>query len=165
MRSATLTTGAVVLAAVIGATLLAGCGEEPKLSEPAPRTDQVVLTLAGRPVTLELAITPGDHGRGLMGRTHMTDEQGMLFVYRSEAIRRFWMRDTLIPLDILFLDSEGVVINIEEAAAGVEKPGFVSRGKARAVIELNRGWCAGNGLVPGNRIEIPPEVLERAVID
>lgn len=141
------------------------CGDEPKMARPEARDDLVTLQVAGRAVAFEVALSPAEHGRGLMGRTEMADDRGMLFLYRTEQMRRFWMKDTLIPLDIVFLDSAGTVINVEEAPAGVEKPGFVSRRPARMVIELNRGWSRTHGLEPGDTVAVPPEVLERALIE
>jgi uncharacterized membrane protein (UPF0127 family) len=150
----------VAVLALAGGT---GCADNgPELRPVVPRSDHVTLTVAGRTVTAELAITPAERGRGLMHRTELGENDGMLFLFPTSEPRTFWMRNTLIALDIIYLDEDGVVLNVEEAPPGVERPGFHSRGPARMVLELNRGWSKAAGLEPGARIEVPPDVLARA---
>jgi len=121
------------------------------------------LVVAGRPVTVELALDTQTRTRGLMHRTSLGADQGMLFIFPDVAARVFWMRNTLIPLDIAFLDDEGVVINVEEAPPAVEKPGFHSLRPARFVLELNRGWSREHGLLPGQTIAISEALRARAI--
>ena len=161
-RARMLWAGGLLACALLGA---AACSDgDGDLGRPHQRVDRLELSVAGRPVSCELAVTDREHGRGLMGRTKLGPDEGMLFVYTSALPRTFWMRDTLIPLDIVFLDDAGTVLNVAEAAAGVEKPGFHSRGPARMVLELNRGWSARHGLEAGARVEVPAEILARAVL-
>jgi uncharacterized membrane protein (UPF0127 family) len=141
----------------------AGCGHNPELHPAA--SDAAVrheLTVAGRPVSVELAINAQQRDRGLMHRTHLDPDAGMLFVFRDDQPRTFWMRNTLIPLDIVFLDADGTVQNVAHGEPMVEVPGLNSVRPARLVLELNAGWSAEHGLVPGQRIEIPPGILELA---
>lgn len=147
---------------LLAATLMGlapGCGREMTMEPVKPATpNSATLQVAGRAVEVELAFDDSARNRGLMHRTDMADDHGMLFLFVDDAPRLFWMRDTLIPLDICFLDAEGVLLNVEAAAAGVERPGFHSRGNARFVLELNLGWADQNGLKPGTRIEISDEL-------
>lgn len=144
--------------------LLPACGSEPSLEAiEAPRDERLELQVAGRSVRVELALDNPTRNRGLMHRTSLAEDVGMLFVFPDSAPRTFWMRNTLVPLDIIFLDDAGRVINVEEAPPMVERPGFHSARAARFVLELRRGWCAEHGLQAGDRIEIPAEVAARGI--
>src|SRR4030067_404571 len=66
--------------------------------------------------SVELALTPEQQARGLMNRTHMDQDGGMLFVFPQGGIYPFWMKDTLIPLDMVWMDSQGKVVFIKESA-------------------------------------------------
>ena len=154
---------ALVLA---GLVLTPGCGgKEPKLvppttSEQPPRTAK--LQVAGREVTVELAFTQAARARGLMHRTGLEPDHGMLFLFPTQRSRRFWMRDTLIGLDLAFLDADGTVINIEHGKPGVERPGYHSDRPAQFVLEMIAGWSAEHGLKPGDHIEIGDQLRELA---
>ena len=141
----------------------AGCGHHADL-HPAAAEAAVLheLQVAGRPVKVELALNQEQRDRGLMHRTQLDADAGMLFVFKDDQPRTFWMRNTLIALDIVFLDADGTVQNIAHGEPMVEVPGLNSVRPARLVLELNAGWCAAHGLVPGQKIEIPPGILELA---
>lgn len=154
-----------VLLGLVGAALLllAGCRDETVLVPAAvPDARTAELDVAGRTVTVELASDGPTRTRGLMNRTSLGADRGMLFLFPDTSSRVFWMRNTLIPLDIVFIDDEGLVINVEEAPPAVEKPGFHSRRPARFVLELNRGWSREHGLVPGRLIVISQALRDRA---
>ena len=89
---------------------------------------------------------------GLMGRTELSDTDGMLFVYPDERIRAFWMKDTLIPLSLAFVDAAGIIISIHEMRPGSRDP-VVSERPASYVIELALGEFSGAGVVPGDIIQ------------
>ncbi len=147
-----------------GMMFLGGCGSEPvDLTEPARDEQQVALQVAGMPVTAELALDAPARARGLMHRTSLDEDRGMLFVFPKAKPQKFWMRDTLIGLDIIFLADDGTVLNIHQAPPGVEQPGFPSKGPCRLVLELSRGWSARHGLKPGDRVPVPAELFARAV--
>lgn len=147
--------------------LLAGlpaCGGDELVPAARPQAvdpHHATLQVEGRTVSVELATDDLQRMRGLKHRTSLAPDSGMLFVFPDEAPRTFWMHDTLIPLDIVFLDAGGEVINIEHGRPGVERPGYMSRRPARFVLEMAGGWCAEAGLEPGDRIEIPAEVAAR----
>ena len=141
----------------------AGCGHHREL-HPAAAEGSVTheLTVAGRPVRVELALNQAQRDRGLMHRTHLDDDAGMLFVFKDDQPRTFWMRNTLIALDIVFLDADGTVQNVAHGQPMVEVPGLNSVRPARLVLELNAGWSEEHGLKPGDKVSIPPGVLELA---
>lgn len=151
----------VTLGMLAAAALLAGaCNDGARRAEkPAAPGPSVVLQVAGRSVQAELALDDYARGRGLMHRTRLEPDAGMLFVFPDEQPRTFWMHDTLIPLDIVFLESSGAVINVARGQPGVERPGYHSARPARMVLELNGGWCEAHGLRPGDVVPVPPEVL------
>jgi hypothetical protein len=118
------------------------------------------LTVAGRTVSIELAVTPTSRNQGLMHRTALETDAGMLFIFVDDKPRTFWMRNTLIPLDIIFLDADGTVQNIEQGQPMAEVPGYHSLRAARMVLELEAGWSAEHGLKAGDRIDVPGGWLE-----
>lgn len=116
------------------------------------------LVVAGRTITLEFAITPAERTMGLMHRTSIEPDAGMLFIFTDDKPRTFWMKNTLIPLDIIFLDADGTVQNVAQGERMVES-GYHSLRPARMVLELNVGWCAQHGLKAGDVIDMPDEWL------
>jgi uncharacterized protein len=130
--------------------------------ESVPVTLSVPVTGGSRPVRVELALTETQRSMGLMNRTHLDADAGMLFIFAADQPLHFWMKNTLIPLDIVFLDADGTVQNIAEAQPYVEQPGYSALRWGRMVLELNQGWSREHGLVPGAKIPIPAELLPLA---
>jgi uncharacterized membrane protein (UPF0127 family) len=88
-----------------------------------------------------------------MFRKHLDDEAGMLFVFKDAAHRNFWMHNTAIPLDMLFADSGGRVIGIVANAEPFSDKEVGAEGAAEYVLEVNGGFCAKNGIKPGDRFD------------
>ncbi|WP_199746944.1 MULTISPECIES: DUF192 domain-containing protein [Corallococcus] len=104
-------------------------------------------------VEVEVAATGESRTRGLMWRKSLTAGQGMLFIFPDEEVRGFWMRNTLIPLDMLFITSEGRVVGIIENA---EPRTLTNRSvgiPSQYVLEVPGGWCQKNGIVRGGTAE------------
>ena len=70
------------------------------------------MVFEGATFDVDLAVTPGQRATGLMGREHMGDREGMLFIYDVEGVPRFWMRGMVIPLDMVWIDADGVVAGV-----------------------------------------------------
>ena len=154
------TTLAAALALGLSGAACAGCGHRPELHPAATDAAQThTLQVAGRAVSVELATTQPQRDHGLMNRTHLDPDAGMLFIFKDDQPRAFWMKNTLIPLDIVFLDADGTVQNVARGEPLVEMPGVYSLRPARMVLELNAGWCAEHGLKPGDTVAIPPGLL------
>lgn len=155
-------TTTVALALGLAGACAFGCGgRRPELHDAASAAAVLhVLQVAGRSVKVELAVNLNQRDLGLMHRTHLDPDAGMLFVFRDDQPRSFWMRNTLIPLDVVFMDADGTVQNIAHGEPLVEVPTVNSLRPARLVLELNAGWSEEHGLQPGQRIEIPPGILE-----
>ena len=107
----------------------------------------------------ELADTTEERQEGLMNRESLDNDTGMLFVFDSPLVVSFWMKDTLIPLDIIFINATGYVVNIEEADP---EPGindalltrYPSNGPVLYVLEINQGISTAEGIVPGTYVEL-----------
>ena len=105
--------------------------------------------------TVEIAETPEQMMQGLMFRRELAPNAGMLFDYKQPIVATMWMRNTLIPLDMLFVDPQGRIVNIHERAVPQSDDVIASAAPVRAVIELNGGTAARLGIVPGNKVESP----------
>ncbi len=100
---------------------------------------------------VEIALTPAAQQKGLMFREQMDEDYGMLFVFPGkEADRAFWMKNTLIPLDMVFIRKDGVIHHIHENAIPKDLTSVPSNGPVMAVLELNGGTAAKMGLKPGD---------------
>lgn len=101
---------------------------------------------------LELAVAPHEQARGLMHRRSMAEDHGMLFWYPADQELVFWMDQTLLPLDILFVNGEGRIVHIEREAEPLTRSPRASREPARFVIELKGGVAAQRGIRTGQRV-------------
>lgn len=113
--------------------------------------------LKGHRFNVELALTHEEQARGLMFRDSLPDDHGMLFVFPAEAPRSFWMRNTRIPLDILYFDDElKLVSQVHSARPCVVRacPGYPSEAPARYVLELNAGKARELGVEKGDRLRL-----------
>jgi uncharacterized membrane protein (UPF0127 family) len=124
---------------------------------PRPRAALPEATLPdGTVLTLELALTDEERARGMMFRPSLPADRGMLFVFPNSQRRSFWMKDTLIALDIVYLDEQGRVVSVSADAAPCYEepcPNYLSSGPAAAVLEVNAGAAAAHGVVEGARLE------------
>ncbi|WP_339113024.1 DUF192 domain-containing protein [Thioclava sp. GXIMD2076] len=104
---------------------------------------------------IELATTVKERERGLMYRESMPEDAGMLFVYPDEGPRSFWMRNTLIPLDMIFIDAAGMVVSVHENAIPGDLTPISSGADARFVLELNGGRARADGISRGTVLSHP----------
>jgi uncharacterized protein len=127
---------------------------QPNAQTPMPRAKTIIETANGRAyqVAVEVARTPADRTRGLMFRTQLGRDDGMLFIFDEDEDNGFWMRNTFIPLDMIFIDSSGKIVGI---VANAEPKSEVSRHVGipnRYVLEVNGGWSAEHGVAAGDRV-------------
>ena len=132
---------------------LPGC----KDSTPASGLATVNMPVGSRTYTLEIAAKDKDRQKGLMQRDAMDDDHGMIFIFAGEEPRQFWMKNTRIPLDILYLDSAGRVVSVHRMEPYVTS-GTSSAGPAKYAIELNAGQAAKAGVKVGDHIALPAAV-------
>lgn len=143
--------------------LATACGGGPAPSPPATAAPEPTATVRpplawlpdGTGIRLELAITPEERERGLMFRTSLPPDHGMLFLFERPARWTFWMKDTWIPLDLVFLDGSGTVVDTVASAAPCRAepcPQYAPAADAMAVLELAAGTAAAHGVEPGTRL-------------
>lgn len=120
--------------------------------DPAPL---VAVTKQGeRSFSVEIADEPSERGAGLMFREHMADNHGMLFVFQETGPVSFWMKNTIMPLDLIFIGQDGRIRAIRrgepysEAAISADEP-------VRFVLELKAGIAARNGITEGDMVKHP----------
>ncbi len=118
------------------------------------RSALVIETAAGAryPFEVELALTPEQQARGLMFRDSLAPDAGMLFVFERPRHAAFWMRNTLIPLDMLFLREDGTVVRIAERTEPLSEESVPSGQPVKAVLEITGGLSAQLGIRPGDRV-------------
>ena len=104
---------------------------------------------------VELALSTRQRARGLMFRERLADNMGMLFLYDSEARRHMWMKNTMVPLDMLFFDKNGGITRIEHEATPYSTRPISSEVPAQGVLELAGGTARGLGIVAGDWILHP----------
>lgn len=122
----------------------------------APGPTATVHTKGGQvPVTLEVAADDATRQRGLMYRDKLADGHGMLFVFDDETERTFWMKNTIIPLDMIFIGSDGRIVGIlvnttplSTTPVGVGRP-------SKYVLEVAGGYSTRAGMAAGDRIDLP----------
>ena len=120
----------------------------PAAAQPLP---VVQLSAGMHLIRAEVAADFASRGQGLMYRTAMPSNAGMLFIFDEAARHCMWMRNTLIPLSVAFIDEHGGVINIEDMAPQTEDSHCAQR-PALYALEMNRGWFAARSIKPGSRI-------------
>lgn len=112
------------------------------------------IQIEGSKLQVDLAMDDAARMRGLMFRDSMPARSGMLFVFETSQPLAFWMRNTRIPLDIIYFGSDGKLVSVQHAppCRTAECPTFPSEGEAQYVVELNRGEAAELGLQPGDQL-------------
>jgi len=141
----------MALAALLGMPL-PGAGAQAG----APRF--MTIYVQEKPFRVEIADTPEKHALGLMHRRCLKSDYGMLFVFAEEEMRSFWMKNTLIPLDMIFLNGLGQVVGMHESVPPCEAdpcPGYESGLPARFVLEVAGGTVKRLKLKAGDKIFIP----------
>lgn len=105
-------------------------------------------------VQVEIADDRVEQQRGLMERTELAEDAGMLFVFDREEPRSFWMRNTLIPLSIAYIASDGRIVDIQDMQP-LDETSHPSVEPAQYALEVNQGFFAERGIEVGNEVEIP----------
>ena len=121
-----------------------------------PTSELTIISATGpHRFKVELAETPAQMTQGLMFRTSLAPDAGMLFDYKQPTVATMWMRNTLIPLDMLFVDAQGRIVNIHQRAVPQSLDVIAAAAPVRVVIELNGGTAARLGIEPGDRVVYP----------
>jgi uncharacterized membrane protein (UPF0127 family) len=126
------------------------------LAQDGPQNLPAVTLKAGiYNIQAQLAQTPDQRTIGLMFRSSMATNEGMLFRFEEAGMQCFWMKNTLLPLSAAFISDNGTIVNIEDM-----KPqtldSHCSKQPVRFVLEMNQGWFAKRGIKPGTKLSGPP---------
>jgi uncharacterized membrane protein (UPF0127 family) len=133
----------------------ASCPKDPQGNYALPHGKVTFVDTPGTPeVDVELARKPEHRERGLMYRTSMSSDAGMLFTWEDEAERVFWMKNTCLTLDMLFLSKEGIIVGVVEHVPTLNEAPRTVPCKATHVLEVNAGWTRAHGVRPGQRVQI-----------
>ena len=133
-----------------------GCPPDPEGNQKVPVVRVEFTDAKPAAVDAELVSTPHDTQRGLMYRRSMPEDRAMLFDLHARDDHQFWMHNTCIPLDLLYVDEDGLIVGIvenaptlDDAPRGVDCP-------SRWVLEVNAGWCRRHHVAAGQRMTLPP---------
>jgi hypothetical protein len=142
---------------IVGTLLLAAGLAGVGLGAAAPKPSELVIEAASgaHHFTIELATSPEQRAQGLMFRQTLAPEAGMLFLYAADQQITMWMKNTLIPLDMLFIAGDGRILNIAERTIPGSLAAIPSDGPARGVLEVNGGTAARLGIKPGDTVVYP----------
>ena len=103
---------------------------------------------------LRIAATDLEKARGLMGVSHLSEAEGMAFMYDAESQMRFWMKDTPLDLDIAFVSRDGTVLEVKTMTAGDTETTASTTDQVRFAIEMRAGWFRDFGVKPGEKINV-----------
>lgn len=120
-----------------------------------PSSDTKMVCYKRACVEVEVAGTPEEHARGLQNRKSLGQNNGMLFLFDEEKEHSFWMKDTLIPLDIIWINHEREVVNMALFVPPCTNdlcPDYAPNEKAKYVLEMNAGKSEQMGFAPGDRL-------------
>lgn len=143
--------GIFLLCGLAGAALSSARAQ----TAPQPRLPVTELTAGMHVIKAELAVTPDEQATGMMWRTEMPGNEGMLFVNDDDQVRCFWMKNTLIPLSIAYLAADGTVINVADMQPRSEQS-HCSAKPARFALEMRQGWFAKRGIQAGSQLRGKP---------
>jgi len=149
---------------VIGALILAlvtGCGSNAITSAPEAQftkegelwfVRQATAETIAR-IDIEIADTPAERTQGLMHRSYLPPDAGMLFIFESSGPLTFWMKDTLIPLDVIFVSEAKQIVSIAQNTTPLSETLIPSGGNAMYVVEVNAGFCDARGIAAGDTMD------------
>ncbi len=141
-----------VVERVTPAPLASGTGVLTSATPEGPATAD-----AGKPpvkLVVELALNENEHAKGLMYRTSLAEDRGMLFVMERK-VQHFWMKNTCLPLDMLFIDADGTISGILENVPTLNEDERTIGCPTTYVLEVNAGWTRRHGVRPGSQVTLP----------
>ena len=159
---ARMTFGLLLLTFVMsaGSAFAQQSGNESEASEGPPFIPQGQLAFlkygtgaAIKVITIQIADNNAQRAEGLMWRRYMPEDDGMLFIFDDQEILNFWMKNTYIPLDMVFADKSGKIVSIFPEATPLNESTISSEKPAQYVVEVNGGFCSRFGINVGDSIE------------
>ncbi len=125
----------------------------PALAQETPQTQLQRITLSAgiHQMDIQVALTPEQHQIGLMYRSEMPQNEGMLFVFQAPSKQCFWMKNTILPLTAAFVADDGSIVNLEDMKPQTTDS-HCSLKPVRYVLEMNQGWFGKKGLKAGSKL-------------
>lgn len=120
-----------------------------------PERVEIVTSKGVRSFSVEIADTDASRELGLMFRRHLAPDRGMLFEFDRPDVQSFWMKNTLIPLDIIYIGADGRIVSIARDARPLDETPLYSTGPAKGVLEIEGGLSAKLDIEPGDKVEHP----------
>jgi uncharacterized membrane protein (UPF0127 family) len=151
---------ALLLTSVLAVAVLPACksgGQKAGTTTSAPSSvTSVAIDTGGRKVLfrVEVAVTPEEHARGLMYRSQLADDAGMVFVFEEPSVQRFWMKNTLIPLDMIFIGKDRRIVGVVENAAPETETERMVGAPSQYVLEIGGGLSAKLGIHRGESVDL-----------
>lgn len=142
---------AALLAAAAFALLASTSGAASAQARAQPPLPTVKLTAGIHVITAEAATTTQSRTIGLMHRERLGPNSGMLFVFEDKAQQCFWMRNTIVPLTIAFIEDDGTILQLADMAPKSEVS-HCSQRPVRYALEMEQGWFGKRGMAPGARV-------------
>ncbi|WP_037319406.1 DUF192 domain-containing protein [Salegentibacter sp. Hel_I_6] len=154
----------IILSAVLAASLLSSCKDDNTTEDPI-ETEEIAFTKEGEAILLkpngdtiqqidiEIADNAYERQTGLMYRNSMEDDQGMLFIYENEAPRAFYMKNTYIPLDIIYFAADSTAVSFQKNAQPQDETSLPSEAPAQFILEINAGLADDWNIEVGDKID------------
>lgn len=144
-----------LLSCALALGVLTACGGKSE-AETAPKTvnDYFPIKIGDQVVKMQIAALPAEQERGLMFRSALGRDEGMLFVFTQAQPMAFWMRNTIVPLDIGYLDTEGVLREIYPLHPRDERSVPSHARDLQFALEVNQGWFKEHGVKPGAKLDL-----------
>lgn len=125
-----------------------------------PGKEQItIINSAGQPISIyvEIADEWPEMEKGLMHREHLPEDEGMLFIFPQSGIYPFWMKNTLIPLDAIYISANGTIVDILQMEPCISGPcpTYPPDAEALYVLEVNQGFSHRHGIAEGNQVLLP----------
>ena len=152
---------ALAMVVVMCASLFQACSDSPSKKNTVGFDTYFYMEIGGKPFRARLAMSDSEKARGLMGVKSLGENDGMIFVYDAPQKMSFWMKNTLIGLDLAYLDSDGKILEIKRLYPRSLDPVESASDKIYYCIEMNSGWFAKNGIKAGDRLNL--DALGKAV--
>lgn len=145
-----------LISGLLGLLLLSACGgsDAAKTAESKTVDDRFAIKIGDRTVQMQIAALPAEQQKGLMFRATMGEDEGMLFVFDAPHQQGFWMRNTILPLDIGYIDPTGELREVYPMYPHDERPVGSRSRNIQFCLEMNQGWFARSGVKPGAKLDL-----------
>ena len=145
---------------LISGVVFAGLGLNAKDLKPEVKFDTAEIQIGAKKITVEMAVTPQQHEKGLMYRETLEKDKGMLFVFDREETLSFWMKNTYVDLSIAYIDKKLKIIDIQDMKSTsplevTEPATYPSKKPAMYALEMSKGWFKASNIKVGQTLKLP----------